>query len=297
MDIELKRLEQVMAVVRTGSISRAAQELHMTQPALSRSIATLEERYGIRIFERGRGGAALTAVGKSLVLDAEQLLRQARTVDHNFKLYRSGEAGHLAFGMGPLLASLVLPAMSVHFLKERPQLQLRAVTRPAGVLYQELMEDRVEILFLGHELLNERPQITSVRVGQIEIALIVRAQHPLAGQSEARMEELAPYPMLISAEPQSAVLGGAHGTFVCDNYHILRETTLYSDAVWVSSPALVREDIAAGRLWSLSMSGGKISASSDVYMVSRQGKQLSPGAAAIHDFTADYLSKIHTGTA
>ena len=156
MEMDLKRLQQVMTVARLGSFSRAAEELHITQPALSRSIATLEARYGIRIFERGRGGAVLTEVGKLAVAEADALLRDARSLEHNFRLYGTGEGGRIAFGMGPLIAGMVLPELSVHFIRERPRLKLISVVQAAGALYGALMDDRIEILFCaGGQLASE----------------------------------------------------------------------------------------------------------------------------------------------
>ena len=67
MDVDLAKLNQLLVIARTGSFSRAAEELRITQPALSRSVAGLEQRFGFRIFERGRGGATPTTVG-ALVL-------------------------------------------------------------------------------------------------------------------------------------------------------------------------------------------------------------------------------------
>ncbi len=294
MDLDLKRLQQVITVVRAGSISKAAEELHMTQPALSRSIATLEDRYGFRIFDRGRGGASLTPVGKSVVREAEELLRQARSVDHNFKLYQSGKAGQIAFGMGPLIASLLLPALSVHFLRERPHLQLQAVTRPASVLYEELLEDRIELLFCGGSQLQDKPQIHCHPVGHIQIANIVRSDHPLARQKATRLEDIAAFPLLIGAEVIGASWGRQTGAFICDNYHILRDTTLDTDGVWISSPDLVRQDIEEGRLQSLTLEDNNIQTLTEVYRVSRKSNQLSPSAIAVSDYVSEYLKRLPT---
>lgn len=285
MDLELKRLEQVLAVVRCGSISRAAEELHLTQPALSRSIAVLEERYGFRIFERGRAGASLTSIGKSVVTEAEELLRKARSADHNFRLYGSGEAGDITFGMGPLIASMVLPSLNLYFLRERPQLNFKAVTRAAAELYPQLIDDQIEVLFCGGNQLQQLSDIRFESVGEIEISLIVRDGHPLcSGQrSSIRLEETAPYPLLCGAEMAPRRGAQCAGTFVCDNYHILRENTLNSDGVWMSSPELVPEDIKAGRLVSLSLIDRAIMPRVEVFLVSRTENQLSPSAQAIRD--------------
>lgn len=291
MELDLKRLHQVMTIVRTGSISQAAEELHLTQPALSRSISALEDRYGIRIFDRSRSGATLTAAGKLVVAEAEPLLRQARSVEHNFQLYRSGEAGHIVFGMGPLIASLILPSLSLHFLQNRPNLHLQSVVKSATVLYQELLDDHIEIFFCAEKQITDSPEITYEAVGSIDIALIVQANHPLAGQTTIDREDISRYPVLTGAETSMINREGSSGSFVCDNYHILRDIVMQSDSVWVSSPQLVSRELREGSLKSLTITGSTLDTGVTVYMVSRAANQLSPIAVAIRDFVQLQLNQ------
>lgn len=292
MDLDLKRLHQVMTIVRTGSISRAAEELHMTQPALSRSISALEDRYNVRIFDRGRGGASLTTAGKLIVAEAEPLLRQARSVEHNFRLYSSGEAGRIAFGMGPLMASLLLPPLSLHFLQQRPNLHLQSVVKSATVMYQELLDDHIEIFFCVEKQLASPPDITYEWVGEIGIALVVRAEHPLAQQATVDRQQLTAYPVLTGAEASSMAQAGTKGSFVCDNYHILRDLVLQSDAVWVSSPQLVHSELSRGLLKVLPVTNSSLGVTLPVYMVSREANKLTPVASAMRDYVKDYLAAL-----
>ncbi len=289
MDIELKRLQQVMVVARTGSFSSAAEELHITQPALSRSINTLEERYGIRIFERGRGGATLTSVGRQVVEEAATLLQGARAVDHNLRLFSSGEAGHIALGMGPLIASLVLPELGLRCLRERPQLEVRVVTRPAAELYLELVEGNIEMLFCSAHQLADKTDIEEAVVGEIEIAALVRAGHPLASLAEVSKDDVSLYPLLTGAEVHSAGPRRNRGGLICDNYEILRRMVVEADAVWLSSPQLVAADLAGGALVALNRVGDSVPDRVSVYMVTRRGERLSPAADALHGYIREHF--------
>lgn len=292
MELDLKRLHQVMTIVRTGSISRAADELHMTQPALSRSISALEEKYNVRIFDRGRGGASLTASGKLIVAEAEPLLRQARSVEHNFRLYSSGEAGRIAFGMGPLMASLLLPSLSLHFLQHRPNLHLQSVVKAATAMYQELMDDQIEIFFCVEKQVTSPLDISYERVGEIAIALVARAGHPLADQASVDGAAVAAYPVLTGAETSRMAQSGTAGSFVCDNYHILRDIVLQSDAVWVSSPQLVNAELDNGVLTVLPMTDCSLGMTLPVYMVSRVANKLTPIATAMRDYVKNYMASL-----
>ena len=109
--MELTRLRHILAVARTGSFSRAAEEERITQPALSRSIAAFEQRHGVILFDRGRGGAHPTPAGRLVIEQARRLLSATNDLERSLRLYGTGEAGRLAFGLGPLLASLFLPGL------------------------------------------------------------------------------------------------------------------------------------------------------------------------------------------
>lgn len=283
MDMDLKKLRQLVVVARVGSISRAAEELHITQPALSRSIAALEDRFGIRIFDRGRGGAQLTAVGKLAVAEAEDLLRRARSLEHNLRLFGRGEAGKIAFGMGPLIASLVLPDLSQYLLHSRPKLHTRASVKAGAVLIQELLDDQIEMLFCASRQLEPSPDLSLESVGRVSVAMMVRAEHSLAARETVTQWDIAAFPLLSGAELSATGLSGSEGAFICDNYQILRDAVLNSDGVWMSSPQLVVADIQSGRLKQLVVSDTIRPPAVEVAMVRRAGNTPSPAAVAITD--------------
>jgi DNA-binding transcriptional LysR family regulator len=78
MEIDLTKFAYLVTIARTRNFSRAADELRITQPALSRSVAAVEQRFGFKIFDRGRGGVSITPLGALVLKDAETLLRDAR---------------------------------------------------------------------------------------------------------------------------------------------------------------------------------------------------------------------------
>jgi len=292
MELDLKRLHQVLTVARLGSFSRAAEELHITQPALSRSVAVLEERHGMRIFERGRSGAVLTELGKLVVSEAENLLREARSLEHNLRLYAAGEGGAIAFGMGPLLASMLLPALSVHFINTLPHLKLRSVVQSASALYEELTHDRIEMLFCGGEQLSAERDVVSEMVGLVSRSVVVRAGHPLVGRPHISTADLKRYTLLSAVDVASRGAETFGRSFICDNYHILRQTVMETDAVWMASEELVAGEVEAGILCMLAVSDDPLENRLPVNMVSRRGNRLSPAALAIRDFVRSRLQPV-----
>lgn len=285
MDIDLARLNQLLVIARAGSFSRAAEELNITQPALSRSVAGLEARFGVRIFERGRGGTTPTVVGAMVLADAEALVRDARALGQNLHLYARGEAGKVAFGMGPLIASLTLRSLTAQMLKARPQLQMRCSVKSADVLLRELLDGAIEMMFCTTEQVAPAPEIAVQPLGGVTIAHIVRAGHPLAGKAGLRMADVADFPIAHSAHSQAEVFHaearfGRTGALFCDNYEILHQVVLDTDAVWMSSPQMVAGDIAAGRMVQLDVADMP-PRRSEVGVARLKGRASSPAARAV----------------
>ena len=78
--MELRQLRYFVAVARQGNFNRAARQLNIAQPALSRQVQQLEEALGIQLFDRHARGAALTSGGQRLLVRAERLLAEAETL-------------------------------------------------------------------------------------------------------------------------------------------------------------------------------------------------------------------------
>ncbi|GAB3102397.1 LysR family transcriptional regulator [Aestuariicella hydrocarbonica] len=292
MEIDLKKLNHVVTVATTGSFSRAAEVLHITQPALSRSIATVEAHFGIKIFDRSRRGSALTPLGQLAVEEAEKLLRQARTLDHNLQLYRQGKAGKLAFGMGPLIASLTLPKLSSHFMQQHPKLQIHASIKPDLLLHNELKEDQIEMLFCGKGLVEASPEVSFEVVGQIELAMLVRADHPLTTRPSLKQTDLFEFPVLSAIHPFSSATEPVGGAFICDNYDVLRTTVMHSDGIWITSPQLVEAELKQGLLAKIHVKDEQRPSHVEVYMARLRGTHASPAAEAIETYVKDFFSRL-----
>lgn len=285
--MDLARLRHIVAVADSRNFSRAAEQCCISQPALSRSIAAFEAQHGVRLFDRGRGGVRVSAAGRLVVEQARALIAAARDLEDSLSHYARGEGGDVAFGIGPLAASLILPRVSATLLTERPRLKLRATILPPGRLLGELLDDRLE-LFFGHAWQMESLDVEVSSAGTMPLAVLVRAGHPLAGRVGLSMADLAGWPVASPVDSSTAGLLGAGGGFICDNCDILRATTLASDCLWPSSPAFVEQDIFDGRLVALDLADFPLS-DSEVSIVRRRGRTLSPAAELLIASVCDFL--------
>jgi len=291
--MDLVKLRHVLAVADQGSFSRAAEHVNLTQPALSRSIAAFEAQHGARLFDRGRSGVYPTPAGKFVIEQARALLQAAEVLEQNLQLYGQGAAGRLGIGLGPLMASLVLPRLSQRLLTDRPNLQLHTLVKLPEDLIADLVEGSIEVIIGNPWSVGDLPSVVSESLGDVRLAVMARSGHPLAGQTRVTRADLAAYPV---ARPNRQAEGAPDGTgaFVCNNCHILRETVLATDCTWISAPSLVTDDLRDGRMTILQVADFHIS-KNEICAVTRSGRTRSPAANAAMAIVSEILAEIAEG--
>src|SRR5262245_40760249 len=111
-------LRDFLAVTRAGSLSAAAQELAVSQPALTKSIRRLEAQYGAALFERRARGMALTPFGETLLGHAKLIDAQCRFADAEMAAFAQGKGGRIRVGAGLFWGATLLP-IAIARLQER----------------------------------------------------------------------------------------------------------------------------------------------------------------------------------
>ena len=181
--MDLVKLRHAIAVAREGSYGAAAAKLNLSQPALSRSIQSLEADYAIRLFERGRGGAKLTPVGAEFISVAQNLVHRAMTGDEQLRQIVSGQGRPVSFGLGPITAGVVLPAVLRDLVADGTQLRVRVES--VATLQMLLRQGEIEFYVSGLPLgLEQRTAGARFRIRRIPfsgLGLLVRRGHPLLG--------------------------------------------------------------------------------------------------------------------
>ena len=110
--LDLRRLRYLVVLAKRLSYSRAAEDLRLSQSALSRAIQALESELGVRLFDRDRAGVMLTEQGRWIVQKAEALLTSATDFEHQVGFVAKGAGGRTRFGISPEPASALLPALA-----------------------------------------------------------------------------------------------------------------------------------------------------------------------------------------
>ncbi|ROO85664.1 DNA-binding transcriptional LysR family regulator [Actinocorallia herbida] len=282
--LDLHKLHQFAVLVRTGSYGRAAEELHLSQSALTRNIQALEKQYGVTLIERERGrkGLQLTDAGQRILGRTQELLRRAAEVERELGQGERDAAERIAVGMGPMLASVLLPGMlgSLISVAGRPS-AVSVVTESPAEMTRLLLHGDLDF-YVGQEPAGGvSPRVRQELFGTASARLWVRPAHPLAGREHVDLDDIAGYLVaageawnrsIVPTLDDERLYDLLTARLQIDNYGLLVDIVSESDALMVSTFG-----DRTGRLVQLPVDVPTQPA--PVYFFSLKGLDLSPFAA------------------
>ena len=146
--MNLEQLRSFVEVARLGNFTRAAEQLHLAQPSLSRQIAALEQDLGAELFHRARGGSTLTIAGESLLPLARRMLADAESVRRELAELAGLERGRVRLGATPTLCiSLVAEVLSA-FHAAHPAIELHLSEQGSRRLLDELAGGELDLALI-----------------------------------------------------------------------------------------------------------------------------------------------------
>lgn len=146
--MELRELRNFTRVARAGSVSRAALELRLAQPALSRQIKKLEHELGVTLFTRHGRGVRLSAAGSLLLDRAEAIAQLVHETGEEIKDNRSPARGRFTLGVPPAAGRLLVSAFAERFQKAWPQTTLHMREGVASSLLEWLIDKRLDLALM-----------------------------------------------------------------------------------------------------------------------------------------------------
>ncbi|KVK81742.1 LysR family transcriptional regulator [Burkholderia sp. MSMB1498] len=145
MTFDLRQLRAFTTIAASGSLGRAADALHVTQPALSRILKRLEDQIGAPLFERHSKGVQLTAIGEALLPHATLLQHEARHAREEIDALRGLAKGTIKVGAVGSIASLVLPVAIGRVLDRWPNLRVEIVEGVWDRLVDALLKHEIDV--------------------------------------------------------------------------------------------------------------------------------------------------------
>jgi DNA-binding transcriptional LysR family regulator len=303
--MNLKQLEHLLAVAETGSFSRAAEQLHLTQSALSRSIRMLEDDLEARLIDRMGKRNELTPLGEAVATRARRLVFEATELRRNAELLKKGNVGTIRVGLGSGPGAMLMTPFLVHIARQHPDVRVDIARGSIEVQLLRLRQRTLDALVIDTRSLVPTPDLKIEHVSEMRAGFVCRRGHPLLAAAKKKKEkgvsfdDVLRYPLASTpladevaqilirhfgprANPQQAV------RLRCEEVASLIETVRASDAIFLGIVAAVRSGIEAGELVELATSPPLI-AGTRFAIVTLFGRTEAPSMALLRQFIAEHL--------
>jgi DNA-binding transcriptional LysR family regulator len=193
--LRTRHLDVLLAVAAEGSMQRAAQRIHLTQPAISKLVREMETMFGARLFERSKRGVVLTECGHALATRAEYLLNDVERAREEVAAIGRGTLGSLRIGALPVVESTLLPKSLMTLRRIAPALHIRVQEGTSATLLASLGRGEIDCVF--GRISADGKNLRAERLLRLPTRIVVRGRHPLAGRKRVTPEDLASYPWIL----------------------------------------------------------------------------------------------------
>jgi DNA-binding transcriptional LysR family regulator len=224
--INLRQIEAFKAVIEYGTISRGAEMLHISQPAMSKLIAHLETDTGLKLFDRLKGRLAPTALAMRLSDEIGRIFAGVRQVENAVDAIRRAEQGRIAIGVMPALAGSFIQRTTSSFLKSHPKVFCSVESPSSQWIVDRLIAGQLDVGVVGAGIAN--PYVTRERLMEHPLVCIMPLKHPLAAKRKIKPKDLheAPFVSL-----QRDTYSGRLAAEMLESYSIEPNIVLVADTM------------------------------------------------------------------
>lgn len=191
----LRQIEVFLAVARSLSFTRAAEEMHMSQPALSATIRRLEDELGARLLDRTSRNVELSPAGSEFVAIAEEIVETFDTALGRMEAFIDGKRGKLSIAASPSVMATIVPSALVELRSECPGIAVE--------VHEVLFEECIALLRAGRADVALTPQkvdaddLEQHELFEDELVVLCAEDHALAAADAVKWSELLRYPQIV----------------------------------------------------------------------------------------------------
>lgn len=196
MNLNPEHLLTFLKVAELGSLSLAAEQLHLTQPAVSNQIKLLTGRVGEPLFARHRYGVRLTPAGEQLLPHARQVRRALESTTRALQEWHGLQYGSLRLSASLTIAASILPRVLSVYHQQHPQVQLQVQQGNTREVLQLLLDARCEMALLEGHLSTLPADLEVETFRQDRLVLVIGQMHPLANRPRLAVPELHQLPVI-----------------------------------------------------------------------------------------------------
>lgn len=264
---EFRHLRHFLALVEFRNFARAAESLHITQPALTKSIQSLEESLGVVLVNRGRTGLELTEYGKIVLEHAKNLDIGARELSREVDLTKGLEIGVLNIGVGPYGGSMLVGPAVGRLSMRHPELQIQLIVGPWKELPQRARRREIDLLVGGLGEVETQEGFDVIPLSPHPGYFVCRPEHPLSTRRSITWADLLAYPIAgpepgraleesirkqVQPQRQSVLRKQGLPSIQCDSAPMLIDILKNSNAIALMSGHLIAQAVMGRELHVLS---------------------------------------------
>ncbi len=305
MGLDLKHLRQIVVIAQTGNFAKAAGLLSISQPALSRSVQSLEHRLGTRLFDRGRSGVVPTPTGLILLARARGLLKQASEVEREIDLLIGRAAGHLRIGAGPYPAAISIGSAVARLIREHPGLSIDVQVGDWDVLTRSVLEAELDLAVVELTPSEHDDRLKVEPLPRHPGSYFCRSGHPLTRLAALKPADIEAYPLAMTVLPQRLQhvamrkreaaarrenAGHTMPWIYVNTFDLARQIVLESNAIGLAVPDQIADEISAGLLVTIDVDVPGLHTNYGI--VTLAGRTLSPSAESFMQILRDIEATI-----
>ena len=302
--MNLRHLKHWLALADTGSFSRAAEKLHITQSALSRSIQALEEALGGPLVDRIGKRNELTPLGKLVLERARRIVHEASELQQGAALLQQGGQGSLRVGLGSGPGALLMTPWLVHMARNHPTVQVSITRGPAELQLQQLRDRQLDALVIDVRRVVPSADLRIEGMTDAPAGLLCRRGHPLLQTHPhgVSFDALQAYP--IASTPLSwevaRMLVARYGpradpeqltTLQCEEIASLIDTVRQTDAVFLGILGAAPDLLDSGELVQLQLQP-PLDAGARFALITLIGRTELPVMAEFRRFVDGHFAKL-----
>lgn len=260
--MNLEQMAYIKEVLETKSITLAAQNLHVSQSAISQSISLFEKEIGIQLFKRSRFGTVPTEEGKNIIRKSLEILKKVEEIKEEVQAVSSSFSGELKIATIPALFMNLIPKILARFKKDFPQINITIIEMESKDILEKVAKHDMDLglITLRNETdvkLMEQIKFQSFYYESI-IQIIVHKDSPLAYHKEVHLQEILDYPLVMYAnsywanftEQIKKKYGPVNIMFTTTNTEVIKRTVSEGLGISLLTSLMLKDDpyIENGRI-------------------------------------------------
>ena len=294
--MNIDQLKAFHKVARTGSFTKAADELFLTQPAVSQQIKSLETSFGISLFDRSNKKVRLSSEGEILLAYTNRLFNIFGEIEILFDQFEGLRKGRITLGSTAVLGTYFLPRIIGRFSKEYPGIDIDLRMGNSQMVHNWVLEGSVDLGFAGK--MKNHPRLKRIRIHREILLMVCSKDNLLAQKKSVRVDDLGDTPFIWrekGTQTRSLVKDWfethtrknfPRKSIELQNLEAAKRTVIEGYGVTVTPEIAVRREIHLGLLRPINLND--FSLWFEYYLLFLKGKSFSKAAGAFIEMLADF---------